>query len=100
MATIAVPLVFMIVGALIYALASKPQVARMGELAFFRRHLLARPRAERSRVPLLAAAQLRVLRRKPRVLAPEPWKLVAAAATSNTASMRLDEPRRGRQVCT
>lgn len=35
MATIAVPLVFMIVGALIYALASKPQVARMGELAFF-----------------------------------------------------------------
>ena len=35
MATIAVPLAFAIVGALIYALATNGKVARMGEITFF-----------------------------------------------------------------
>jgi hypothetical protein len=35
LATMAVPLVVLIVGALAFALATNPKVARMGELAFF-----------------------------------------------------------------
>jgi Na+/phosphate symporter len=35
MATVAAPLVICVAGALLFALASNPKLARMGELAFF-----------------------------------------------------------------